>query len=50
MIFRSRVEAFLKIYPPLQGGNGAQGQKGFIVGLICFIPAYKFPEFFDLGW
>ena len=26
MIFGSRVEAFLKMYPPLQGGNGAQGQ------------------------
>ena len=36
MIFGSRVEAFLKMYPPLQGGNGAQDQKGFIVGPDMF--------------
>ena len=36
MSFGSRLEDFLKLYPPLQGGNGAQEQKGFIVGPDMF--------------
>ena len=50
MIFGSRVEAFLKMYPPLQEEMVHWSKRVSLLDLICFTPPYKFPEFFDLGW